>query len=289
MPISFDIFREGRDYWAAANGGPRFYVGRRVSYERRVGLYNVFPGSPLQKLEFDPKNYLDRFGFWARFIAPTAGAEGRNFLTLNSYDRAAFTFGFGQFAAHVPDGDFVRWLHAMLGLYEAPDYFPELSLVAGRVHHAALGPLETPSSTAALMRWLNPSSTDIDDAEVAAGARLIHWTANSRPARLAQIAQMIASFRHYLAQADRRGLIDGRTAAECCVIADLLHHGRGGRGVWASIAKALMADDAFDRLIAIGGNQWAERKATLRRLIPAAPEMQTRRWSSAARDFTPPS
>lgn len=289
MAISFEIVREGRDYWAAANGGPRFYVGRRVSYEGRVGLYNVFPGSPLQKLDYDPKNYLERFGFWARFLNPTAGCEGRNFLTLNSYDRAAFTFGFGQFAAHVPDGDFVRWLHAMLALPEAGDYFPELSLAHGRVQHAELGPLETPGSTAALMGWLNPSSSQVDDAEVATAARLIHWTANHRPARLAQIAQMIASFRGYLGQADRRGLIDGRSAAECCVIADLLHHGRGGRVVWTSIAKALAAPDPLERLVAIGGNQWAERKATLRRLILADPEMQARRWSSAARNFTPSS
>lgn len=289
MAISFEIFREGRDFWASANGGPRFFVGRRVSYDGRIGLYNVFPGSPLQRLDYDPKNYVERFGFWARFISPTAGCEGRNFLTLNSYDRAAFTFGFGQFAAHVPDGDFVRWLHAMLALPEARDYFPELSFVGVRAHHEELGQLETAGSTAPLMAWLNPSATQVDDAEVTTAARLIHWTATNRPARLAQIAQMIASFRGYLAQADRRGLIEGRRAAECCVIADLLHHGRGGRAVWTSIAKALASADPFGRLMAIGSDQWAERKAMLRRLILADPEMQAQRWSSVACAFTPSS
>lgn len=289
MAISFDIIRDGSDYWATADGGPRFFVGRRVAYEGRVGLYNVFPGSPLQKFDYNPKNYLDRFGFWARFIAPTAGCEGRNFLTLNSYDRAAFTFGFGQFAAHVPDGDYVLWLRAMLTLPEAKAYFPDLELAAGRITSRSAGQLETAASTAPLMRYLNPSASAVDNAEVEAAARLIHWTANHRPARLAQIAQMIASFRGYLAQADRRGLIDGRSAAECCVIADLLHHGRGGRVVWTSVAKALSSADPFERLVAIGGNQWAERKATLRRLILADPDMQARRWSSAARDFTPSS
>lgn len=289
MAISFDIIREGGDFWARADGGSRFYVGRRVAYDGRIGLYNVFPGSPLQKLDYDPKNYLDRFGFWARFIAPTAGCEGRNFLTLNSYDRAAFTFGFGQFAAHVPDGDFLKWFRAMLALPEASVYFPDLELAAGRIRSRTAGQLETAASTAALMRYFNPSAGDVDKAEVEAASRLIHWTANHRPARLAQIAQMIASFRAYLNRADKRGLIDGRTAAECCVIADLLHHGRGGRVVWASISKALASSDSFARLIAIGGEQWKERKATLRRLILADAQMQTTRWSSAVRDFTPPS
>ncbi len=284
MTIRFDIIRDGRDYWATADNGPRFFVGRRVSYEGRVGLYNVFPGSSLQKLDFDPKNYAGQFGFWVAFINPTAGCEGRNFLTLNSYDRAGHTFGFGQFAAHVPDGDFVRWFRAMLAQPAAADYLPDLSLVNGRIHGAD-GPLETAGSTAALMAYFNPAPDKVDDAEVLAAARLIHWTANHRPARLTQITQMISSFREYMGRADRKGLIDGQRAAHCCVIADLLHHGRGGRTLWSSVGKALAANDPFEALIAIGGPQWAERRATLRRLILADPKMQERRWSASAKDF----
>lgn len=285
MTIRFEITRDGRDYWATTGHGPRFFVGRRVSYEGRVGLYNVFPGSPLQKLDFDPKNYVDQFGFWARFINPTAGCEGRNFLTLNSYDRAAFTFGFGQFAAHVPDGDFVRWFRAMLALPEAKDYFPDLWVEDGRVCHSHLGQLESAGSSAALMVYLNLASGLVDDAEVTAAARLIHWTSASRPARLAQIAQMIASFRGYLLRADRRGLIDGRSAAICCVIADLLHHGRGGRSVWKLVQNALSSSAPLDCLLAIGGAQWVERRRTLGQLINADPSLHHHAWSSTTHDF----
>ncbi|MFM5914260.1 MAG: hypothetical protein ACKOPR_05875 [Chakrabartia godavariana] len=285
MAISVQIIREGRDYWATADGGPRFFVGRQVTYQGRVGLTNIFPGTPLPRLDYDPQNYAERFGFWAALINPTAGCEGRNFLTLNSYDRAGFSFGFGQFAAHVPNGDFVRWLHAMLALPEAQAYFPDLSIIGGRVHAAGVGPLEWAGSTSALMAWLNPMPSAVDTAEVLTAARLIHWTATHRPARLAQIAQMIASFRGSIAKADRRGLIEGRTAAQCCVIADLLHHGRGGRTVWASVAKALAAADPLDALIAIGAAQWAERTATLSREILAMPDLHKRRWSRAAGDF----
>ena len=45
---------------------------------------------------------------------PTAIAEGALFHTLNTYDRAQFTFSFLQFAAHVLDGDFVAHLRALL-------------------------------------------------------------------------------------------------------------------------------------------------------------------------------
>lgn len=285
MAIRFEIIRDGRAYWAAADGGARFFVGRHVNYEGRVGLYNVFAGSPLARLDYDPQNYADRFGVWAHFINPTAGCEGRNFLTLNSYDRAAFTFGFGQFAAHVPDGDFVRWLRAMLALPEAQVYFPDLAVIGGHIHLNGDQPLESAASTDGLMRYFNPSPDAVDDVEVGGAARFIHWTANHRPARLAQIGQMIESFRGYVERAGRRSLIEGRSAAQCCVIADLLHHGRGGRTVWASIGAALASSDPFDRLIAIGAPQWSERKATLRRLILADPQMQARHWSMATGDF----
>jgi len=66
------------------------------------------------------------------FIEPTARCEGQSFITLNTYDRARFTFGFAQFAAHEPDGDFVTWFRDMLGQSEASDYFPDLAVKDGR-------------------------------------------------------------------------------------------------------------------------------------------------------------
>jgi len=51
------------------------------------------------------------------------------------------------------------------------------------------------------------------------------------------------------------------------------------------VSRALASNDPFEALIAIGSTQWAERKATLRRLILADPQMQARRWSASAGDF----
>ena len=285
MTIVFKIQRQDRDYFCAADDGPKFFVGRRVTYKTNVGLYNVFAGSKLQKLNFDAANYGPDFGFWAEFIAPTAGCEGQNFLTLNTYDRAAFTFGFGQFAAHVPNGDFVNYFRALLAMPEAQDYFPSLALIDGHINKidgAAPVPIETASSTSKLMAYLNPGLSEIEDPEVIAAAKLIHWTANHREARLAQIRQMIATFKGFMKEATRRGLIDGRSADQCCVIADILHQ---GRGTWAEIASALRSSRPFDNLVAIGAPEWDGRKATLRRLIKANPNFAAKHWKASSGDF----
>ncbi len=140
MALLFAIRRSGNDFSCTADGGPPFFVGRRVPYEGHIGLYNIFANSKLAKLNFEAVDFEVSHGFWAHFIEPTALCEGRNFLTLNTYDRAAFTFGFAQFAAHVPDGDFVQYFRAMLGLPEAEAYFPHLAVIGGRIHRLKRAP-----------------------------------------------------------------------------------------------------------------------------------------------------
>lgn len=288
MSIFFKIVRNNRDFSCTADDGPKFFVGRRVPYENNIGLYNIFSGSSLKKLNYNPANYQAEFGFWADFIDPTAECEGRNFLTLNTYDRAAFTFGFSQFAAHVPDGDFVNYFRTLLAEPEAAAYFPTLELSNGRIHKVD-GPapvaLETASSTQPLMNYLNPTLDEVEDQEVIAAAKLIHWTAEHRQARLIQIKQMIATYREFMRRADRRQLIDGRTADQCCVIADILHHGRGGRITWSLITDALNSSRPFENLVAIGAPKWNGRKSTLKRKILANPKMKSLKWSSAQSDF----
>jgi len=288
MSIFFRIVRDNRDFFCTADNGPKFFVGRRVPYESNIGLYNIFSGSQLKKLNYNPANYGAEFGFWADFIDPTAECEGRNFLTLNTYDRAAFTFGFTQFAAHVPDGDFVQYFRALLSEAEAANYFPTLKLIDGRIHKVD-GPspvaLESAATTQPLMNYLNPTLHEVEDQEVIGAGKLIHWTTEYRPARLTQIKVMIDAYRGFMRRAATRGLIEGRTADQCCVIADILHHGRGGSITWSLIADAVHSSRPFDNLIAIGAPKWNERKKTLRRKILANANMKTLKWSTAKNDF----
>ena len=289
MPILFKIIRNGNDFSATADGGPAFFVGRRVPYEGNIGLYNIFGGSKLEKLNYAAADFNATLGFWADFIEPTAICEGRNFLTLNSYDAAAFTFGFGQFAAHVANGDFVKYFRKMLGLPQASDYFPHLGLVNGRICATDTGPtpkpLESDDSTAPLMKYLNPDLDDVQDAEVIAAAKLIHWTSNVVAARTAQVSEMADTFKSFMTRAETRVGINGRTADQCCVIADILHHGRGGKMTWPLIADALASSKPFDSLIAIGAPKWESRKQTLKTEIKKRPAFAARKWSRTKGDF----
>lgn len=288
MAILFSIYREGRDFYCTADGGPRFFVGRQVPYKGNIGLYNVFRGSPLQKLNYSGANYLGEFGFWAEFIEPTAWCEGRNFLTINSYDRAAFTFGFGQFAAHVENGDFVHYFRRLLGRPEAREYFPSLDVIGGRIHkidgNSPRG-LESDQSTQPLMDYLNPTLNRVEDEEVIAAAKFIHWTARVRETRLLQIEEMVRIMREHLRRADARGLIDGKGAGLCCVVADVLHNGRGLRQTWPLLTAALRAQRPLDALLEIGAPDHVNRRRTLRAQIGANPRFAEMRWNSAAAEF----
>jgi hypothetical protein len=285
MAILFTILRNGDDFSCKADGGPAYFVGRRVHYKGNVGLYNIFAGSKIEKLNYQAADFEALYGFWSAFIEPTAMCEGRNFLTLNTYDRAAFTFGFAQFAAHVPNGDFVKYFRVMLGLPEAPNYFPHLGVVGGRISKTdgpVPEPLETDQTTKPLMNYLNPSLSEVEDAEVIAAAKLIHWTSASVPARAAQVSEMIDVFKSFASAADHRLGTNGRPAGQICVIADILHQ---GRGTWATIQQAFQSASPFDSLIRIGAPEYDGRKKTLKNAINANPQFAAKKWNSALKDF----
>jgi hypothetical protein len=289
MAIYFKILRDGDDFFCKADDGPAFFVGRRVPYEGNIGLYNVFSKSKLEKLIYTAADFEGQLGFWALLIEPTAICEGRNFLTLNTYDRAAFTFGFGQFAAHVANGDFVEYLRALLSLPGAADYFPHLGVVDGRIcqtDNPAPVPLESDKTTIPLMNYLNPNLNEVQDAEVIAAAKLIHWTSRSVPARTAQVSGMASVFKSIMQRADKRVGIDGRPGHLCCVIADIVHHGRGGTGTtWPQIDSALKTSKPYESLISIGAPKWDDRKKTLKKAIDARPGLFSKSWSRAHNDF----
>jgi hypothetical protein len=288
VAILFKILRNGNDFSCSADGGPAFFVGRRVPYEGNIGLYNIFAGSKLEKLNYRSEDFAPKHGFWSLFIEPTAICEGRNFLTLNTYDSAAFTFGFGQFAAHVPNGDFVQYFRSMLALPNASEYFPHLAVIDGHICRSdgatPPAPLETDKSTQALMKYLNPDLSDVQDDEVMAAAKLIHWTSASVDARDCQVEQMIGTFKEVMLRADKRVGIDGRPASQCCVIADILHQGRGGKMTWPLIDAALKSAKPFEALVAIGAPKWDDRKKKLKDAINARP-IAAKSWSRASGDF----
>lgn len=93
----------------------------------RVGLqlWQETPPNP-----FKPEDYKQP-EHWASLITPSAYCESRyGFEALNTYDRANFTIGFIQFAAHTYNDNFHLFLRR--AMVERPEqakrYFPELSM-----------------------------------------------------------------------------------------------------------------------------------------------------------------
>lgn len=262
--VSFSL-EEGNKYFGRIDG-KRFYIGSRVPYLDGKGLVNG-SGTTVQK--YDRVQFRDRYGFWADFIHPTAMAEGALFHTLNTYDRAFFTFSFLQFAAHVPNGDFVVYLRALLKLPLAAEYFPDLVLVGDRICRLTdrgSVQLESDTTTAGLCDYLNPTVKEIEDTEVIQAAKFVHWAQNDALNRQTQIDVGVAHFRRNMAQYATRYNLDGAAAAICLVVADIRHQGRAKS---AAIISALASPKPLDALLGLGAALYPQRVRVLRREINA--------------------
>ncbi len=289
MPINFTIERKDRSFYARADGGARFFVGNKTSYvdkstsESFEGLYNV-PSTQTPKLMYAPAD-ASQSGFWADFIYPTSRCEGGNYLTLNTYDRAKFTWGFGQFGAHVPDGDFILFFRDLLARPEARDYFPNLALVAGRivkVSGAQTTAMETAATTKPLMDFLNPTTKAIEDAEVIAAAKLVHWTTSVAAARQLQAKHMVSTFQRLMRESDNRLGLNGRSAAICCVICDIRHQ---GRAKYTAMQNALQSNKPLETLLSLGSISYPDRIKTLKSALAGMGSFTGKVWNSTARDF----
>jgi hypothetical protein len=260
-PKVVKLEREGSRYYARIDQGPRFYVGTDVRYDGRRGLMNT---SDASGQPYHPDNYRGEHGFWADFIYPTCLCESNGyFQRLNTYDRASFTFGFFQHAAHTPHDNFVLLLRELLKLPAAPGYYPDLAVIEGAVHRLSpSGPvrLETETSTQGLMDYLNPSKEVIDEIEAINAAKFIHWSQNDPKHRVCQVAFTIASMknkmRHYAKQYPLHGLVD----TVCLTVADIRHQGRAKSRL---IMEALDSNDALGNLLRIGEDAFPERLKTL--------------------------
>jgi hypothetical protein len=281
--VSFSL-EQGNKYFGKIDG-TRFFIGSRVPFQGNKGLMNV-TGTPAQK--YNRADFRAAHGFWADFIHPTAMAEGALYHTLNTYDRARFTFTFLQYAAHVPDGDFVVYLRALLKLPLAPEYFPDLVLKDNRVCRVTdegTVPLETKTSTAALMNYLNPSLRQIEDTEVIQAAKFIHWAQNDPAHRQTQIDIGIAHFKEKMAGYAQQFGLDGVEDTICLLVTDIRHQGRAKN---PAIKSALRSSKPLESLLALGEPKFHERVVVLRREIKklvAEGTFGTHKYSKSKKDF----
>lgn len=257
--VSFSL-ENGNQYYGKIDG-QRFYIGSRVSYESNKGLMNL-KGTLVQK--YDRNIYRATYGFWADFIHPTAIAEGAFFHTLNTYDKAHFTFSFLQFAAHVPNGDFIIYFRRLLALPLATEYFPDLSLLNSRICKISdhgLVPIESDASTELLMDYLNPSLKEVEDTEVIQAAKFVHWAQNDKANRDLQIDIGINHFKRKMISYANQYHLDGAEDRVCFLVADIRHQGRAKS---PAIISALQNPKPVEALLNLGEPKYHERIRSLR-------------------------
>lgn len=281
-----DISRSGRVFRARTASGLSFIVGSSTSYTDDMNRVGLFQGSTaitdsLRFGSYKAADFAGAFGQWAHFIEPTLTAEsGARFATLNTYDRAAFTFGAPQLAAHTPEANFVLYLRALLGLPDADKHFPELSLKANadgrRTVHLANGhgPVDLEEvvmvtrpngrrepQLAKLMAYLNGSPTEIDAGELSAAARLMNWLRTDGKAKELQIGVFIDGARSLLKTAKARVAgFDGNDWRVALWIMDIRHQGRAS---YAELSAAMASPSPEKALRRLGLGRFKERIRTV--------------------------
>lgn len=250
----------------------KFVIGYKTLYDGNFGLFNT---SVDNTLVYKPEDFENTFGFWAYFIYPTAMAESKgSFFCLNTYDRAKFTFTFMQFAAHVPNGDFVTLFRKLLAMPKGKDYFPKLKLISNRIHYVNTNgttkQLEDDSSTASLMDYLNPGLSEVETQELICSARFIHWAKNEASHRKCQVETAIELMKNNMRAYHRRFGLNNAPADVCAVICDIRHQGRATND---RIAAALDTNGdytkALNNLLTIGNSNYGERINTVKRTLNA--------------------
>lgn len=270
--ITSNVLPSGRKAFYAQRVGSnesKFTIGFKTKYGDYFGLYNTLL-APTEV--YRPEDY-PQYGFWSYFLYPTAIAESvGSFKCLNTYDRARFTFGFMQYAAHVPNGDFVLFLRELLTLPEGLQYFPKLTLHNGRIHYRSangtLSPLETDQSTTALLEYLNPSLQDIENQELICSARMVHWAIHSAAHRNLQVSTAVALFKDNMKAHHFRFGLHGAPAKVCLLICDIRHQGRGTNDrIAAALNTGGNYEKAYTNLCTIGQSNYQERITTVKKHI----------------------
>ncbi len=273
MAINFTFSNSGTSRFAQVIGSnePKFLVGKETVYQHtKHGLFNL--STPSGGV-YQPDDYKAEHGFWAYFIAPTAKAEsGNSFVCLNTYDRAAFTFGFMQYAAHVPNGDFVVFFKELLALSNAKDYFPKIVVNHDRIFYreagGALTQLENDATTEGLMKYLNPSLDDIETQELVCAARMVHWARHDAKHRRVQVRVAVENFKKNMRQYAHSYNLDGFPAHVCQAVCDIRHQ---GRALSQQIINALNTngnfEKAYNKLLQLGQPLYASRISTVRGVI----------------------
>ncbi len=292
---AFQLRKDGARWYARLGSAAEFLAGVEILQPARkfYGLY--FPGSTYYGPVFDVAAHYPMIDQWAYLLDVTAACESKGRMNLiNTYDRARFTFGFYQLAAHTPRDNLILYFRAALENAEFRKLFPDLELRGGRVFRKSGDDLEAETfdpatgeqQLLAFMTYLNPGRTTIDQQEVLQAARMVWW-ANENPAANALQAQVASQIlqKKFSQRYEKWYGLNGRSDVVCAIVADIHHQGRGGR---TAVKAALARPDAETALLAIGADKYPERIATLRARLKTwrdAGKMGDKAYDAASNEF----
>jgi hypothetical protein len=280
-PVSFSL-RQEADKWysrrADVPGSEEFFVGKEIIRPARnfFGLFH--PVASYYGPTYDAENYASTVDHWAYLLDVTASCESKNrFNLINTYDRAQFTYGFYQLAAHTPKDNLILLFRAALLDADFQRLFPDLQLRGGRVFRVAqdgaatdleqetFDPASNEHQLKHFMTYLNPRRTEIDNQEALQAARVIWWANTLTFSADCQVKVANAILQEKMSERYARWYpLDGESDIVCAIVADIHHQGRGGR---AAVRAALASSNKVNALLRIGASAHAERIETLKARI----------------------
>jgi len=255
-----------------------YYLGYEAKYLSNLGLaQSVKRLAPVGAQKYDPADYSAE-GYWANLIVPTATGESALwFERINTYDRAAFTFGFFQAAAHYPGDNFILLFKDMLARPEGATWFPDLKLKpqgsGTRLYQVtATGDLDLEHEEMAgsepnlkrFMAYLNPTLAKVEPGELSVAARMMQWTREVPECRKLQVKHAIVGLKSRMKLFKTE--LAGRAVDQCLLAADVRYQ---GRGLQSEIRAALKTEKPYDALLKLGADKHGPRIATVDKAIQA--------------------
>jgi hypothetical protein len=244
---------------------------------------------PMNKLNgprYKIADFVDEYGTVAGMLGAICEGESSGYFNrLNTYDRAAFTFGFFQLAAHTPDDNLILVFRKAVAENAAfQKLFPDLKLVDG-VLHRDLGthtvslekkyprpghPAE--KNLKDFMNYLNSDGASVDNTELSASARLINLANSDNAFNRLQVNVAAEITMRKLRNAYSVWYnLNGASDLICTAIADIHHQGRGTK---TQVREALSSSNTVQGKVAalcrIGKADYASRCATLKDALDKA-------------------
>jgi hypothetical protein len=301
-PFAFRLRKDGNRWYAQradVSAASEFFVGSEIIQPARnfFGLFH--PVASYYGPTYDAENHAANIDHWAYLIDVTAFCESKNrFNLINTYDRARFTFGFYQLAAHTPRDNLILLFRAALLDPDFQKLFPDLQLRGGKVFRVAqdgvatdleeevYDPATDEHQLQRFMAYLNPTRTQIDEQEVLQAARVVWWANTLTTCADMQVGVANAILQRKMAERYSRWYqLDGERDEVCAIIADIHHQGRGSR---SAVKQALSSSNKVRELLKIGEGNHPERVQALKTRIKKwkdAGLMGTKKYRAALNEF----